>query len=141
MPRHVTYVEERMDFPDDRLYSEFHLWVKIEENQATIGITDFAKEELGDVDYIELPQLDDVLSRNKAFGIIETSKAVTDLISPISGTVLEVNDLVVESPETLVNDPYEDGWLIVVEPSDTDEFEDLMKAKKYRRLVKDSIAE
>lgn len=130
-----------MDFPDDRLYSEFHLWVKVEEDQAVIGITDYAKEELGDVDYIELPQLDEVLSKDKPFGIVETSKAVTDLIAPISGTVLERNDLLTESPENLTDLPYGDGWLIAVEPSDSDEFGDLMKSEEYQKLVRDSLEE
>jgi glycine cleavage system H protein len=130
-----------MEFPDDRLYSEFHLWVKVEKDQAVIGVTDYAKEELGDVDYIELPQLDEVLSRNTPFGIIETSKAVTDLIAPISGTVVDRNDLLAESPENLTDDPYGDGWLIAVEPSDTDEFDDLMKWRDYQKLVRDSQEE
>jgi glycine cleavage system H protein len=130
-----------MEFPIDRLYSEFHLWVKVEKEQAVIGITDYAKEELGDVDYIELPELDEVLSKNKAFGIIETSKAVTDLIAPISGTVLERNDLLAESPENLTDDPYGDGWLIIVEPSDPDELDELMKQADYQKLVKDSTEE
>jgi len=80
-----------MDFPDDRLYSEYHLWVKLEKDQAVIGITDHAREELGEVDYVELPALDDSVTRNRAFGIVETSKAVTDLIAPISGIVVETN--------------------------------------------------
>lgn len=130
-----------MEFPSDRLYSEFHLWVKVEKDQAVVGITDYAKEELGDVDYIELPELDEVLSKNKPFGIIETSKAVTDLIAPISGTVLERNDLLAESPEHLTDDPYGDGWLIVVEPSDADELEELMKPADYKKLVKESMEE
>src|SRR4030066_180101 len=130
-----------MEFPSDRLYSEFHLWVKVEKDQAVIGITDYAKEELGDVDYIELPQLDEVLSKSKSFGIIETSKAVTDLIAPISGTVLERNDLLAESPENLTDDPYGDGWLIAVEPSDPDELDELMKPADYQKLVKDAQEE
>jgi glycine cleavage system H protein len=127
-----------MEFPSDRLYSEFHLWVKMEKDQAVIGITDYAKEELGDVDYIELPEPDEVLSKDKAFGIIETSKAVTDLIAPISGTVLERNDLLTESPENLTDDPYGDGWLIVVEPSDPEEIEELIKPAAYQKLVEES---
>ncbi len=86
-----------MEFPADRLYSEYHLWVKIEKDQALIGVTDHAKEELGDVDYIELPELDDTITKNKPFGIIETSKAVTDLVAPISGVVIERNVALAES--------------------------------------------
>jgi glycine cleavage system H protein len=124
-----------MEFPRDRVYSEYHLWVKIEKDQALIGVTDHAREELGEVDYIELPELDDTITKNKPFGIIETSKAVTDLVAPISGVVIECNVALAESPETLTDDPYGDGWLIIVEPSDPDEFDELMKAADYERLV------
>jgi glycine cleavage system H protein len=125
-----------MEFPRDRLYSDQHLWVKVEKDQAVIGITEFAREELGEVDYIELPELDDALTRTRPFGIIETSKAVTDLIAPISGIVVESNTSLVESPETLTDDPYGDGWLVTVEPSDPEEFEELLKASQYEKLVK-----
>jgi glycine cleavage system H protein len=124
-----------MDFPADRLYSEYHLWVKVEKDQAFIGVTDYAREELGDVDYIELPELDGTITKNKPFGIVETSKAVTDLIAPISGIVIEKNLALVESPETLTDDPYGDGWLIVVEPSDPEELDELMKARDYSKLA------
>jgi glycine cleavage system H protein len=125
-----------MEFPGDRLYSEHHLWVKIEKDQAVIGITEYAREELGEVDYIELPPLDESITKNRAFGIIETSKAVTDLIAPISGIVVESNTSLTESPEALSDDPYGDGWIIAVEPSDPDEMEELMKASRYAKLVK-----
>ncbi|MGB6065937.1 MAG: glycine cleavage system protein GcvH [Desulfomonilaceae bacterium] len=125
-----------MEFPTDRLYSEDHLWVKLEKEQALIGISDYAREELGEVDYIELPQVDEALSKNRPFGIIETSKAVTDLLAPISGVVLECNTLLTESPETLTDDPYGDGWLIIVEPSDPDEIDELLNHKAYGKLVK-----
>lgn len=124
-----------MEFPADRLYSEYHLWVKLEKDQALVGVTDFAREELGDVDYIELPELDDTITKNKPFGIIETSKAVTDLIAPISGVVIERNAALAESPETLTEDPYGDGWLIVVEPSDPEELDELMKSSDYSKLA------
>jgi len=80
-----------MEFPDGLLYSEEHLWVKLERGQASIGITDYAREELGEVDYVELPEPDDNLLRRRPFGIVETSKAVTDLVAPISGVVVETN--------------------------------------------------
>jgi glycine cleavage system H protein len=124
-----------MDFPADRLYSEYHLWIKLEKDQALIGVTDYAREELGDVDYIELPELDDSITKNKPFGIVETSKAVTDLIAPISGIVIERNVALTESPEALTEDPYGDGWLIIVEPTDPDELDELMKAREYSKLT------
>lgn len=129
-----------MEFPRDRLYSEQHLWVKVEKDQAVIGITEFAREELGEVDYIELPELDDAMTRTRPFGIIETSKAVTDLIAPVSGIVVESNTSLVESPETLTDDPYGDGWLVTVEPSDPEEFDELLKASQYEKLVKGQSA-
>jgi len=124
-----------MEFPSDRLYSEFHLWVKMERDLALIGITEYAAQELGEVDYVELPELEEVLTKNRAFGIIETSKAVTDLLAPISGIVVELNMSAPESPEGLADDPYGDGWLIMVEPSDPDEIDELMSAEAYEKLL------
>jgi glycine cleavage system H protein len=130
------FKESDMEFPHDRLYSEYHLWVKLESDQAVVGITDYAREELGEVDYIELPPVDEALSKNRPFGIVETSKAVTDLVAPISGIVIESNNLLNESPETLTDDPYGDGWLIIVEPSDPEEIDELMNHKAYDKLIK-----
>ncbi len=130
-----------MEFPEDRLYSEYHLWVKQEGDQALIGITDYAREELGEADYIELPDLGEKLTKNKPFGTVETSKAVTDLIAPISGIVVDSNTSLVESPETLSDDPYGDGWLVSVESSDPEEFEELMDAGSYKELVAGQDAE
>jgi glycine cleavage system H protein len=109
----------------------------VEAGQAWIGVTDYARQELGDVDYVELPNLEDRLSKNRAFGIIETSKAVTDLVAPISGLVVEVNTALAESPEGLTDDPYGDGWLVAVEPSDPDELDELMNADAYEELLRD----
>ncbi len=124
-----------MNFPSDRLYSEYHLWVKMEKDQAFVGITDYAKEELGDVDYIELPELDETVLKDKPIGIFETSKAVTDIIAPLSGIVVEKNVALLESPEMLSDDPYGDGWLIILEPSNPEELDELMKAADYAKLV------
>jgi glycine cleavage system H protein len=124
-----------MNFPSDRLYSEYHLWVKMEKDQAFVGITDYAKEELGDVDYIELPELDETVLKDKPIGIFETSKAVTDIIAPLSGIVVEKNVALLESPEILSDDPYGDGWLIILEPSNPEELDELMNAADYAKLV------
>jgi glycine cleavage system H protein len=128
-----------MDIPTDRFYSDYHLWVKLEEGTATVGITEHAREELGDVDYVELPQEGDTITRGMAFGIIETSKAVTDLMAPISGQVVESNVSLLESPEALMDSPYTDGWLIVIEPADQDEFTELMDSSKYREFLDEAI--
>lgn len=125
-----------MEAPEDRLYSQHHLWVKLEKDQAVIGITDYAAEEIGEVDYIELPEPDDTVSKERALGALETSKAITDLICPISGVVLDCNILLNESPEMVTDDPYGDGWLVVLQPSDPDELDDLMKAGDYAKLVR-----
>jgi len=125
-----------MEAPEDRLYSQHHLWVKLDQDQAVIGITDYAAEEIGEVDYIELPEPNDVVSKERAFGALETSKAITDLICPISGVVLDRNILLNESPEMVTDDPYGDGWLMVLQPSDPDELDDLMKAGDYTKLVR-----
>jgi len=124
-----------MDFPADRLYSEHHLWVKVEKDQVVIGITDYAREELGQVDYVELPDMDESLTKNRAFGIIETSKAVTDLVAPISGIVVEANTSLAESPEIITDDPYGDGWLVAVEPADPEELSELLKHRDYEKLL------
>ncbi len=125
-----------MEAPEDRLYSQHHLWVKLERDQAVIGITDYAAEEIGEVDYIELPEPNDTVSKERTFGALETSKAITDLICPISGVVLDCNILLSESPEMVTDDPYGDGWLMVLQPSDPDEWDDLMKAGDYEKLVR-----
>lgn len=127
-----------MEIPSDRFYSEYHLWVKVEDGSATVGITDHAREELGEVDYVELPQEGDTITRGTAFGIIETSKAVTDLVAPISGQVLESNVSLLESPEALMDSPYADGWLVVVEPADQDEFTELMDSSNYTKFLEDA---
>jgi glycine cleavage system H protein len=126
-----------MEFPKDRLYSECHLWVKSDTGHSVIGITDHAKEELGSVDYVELPASDDSVAKNMPFGIIETSKAVTDLIAPISGIVVKINDALLETADALTEDPYNEGWLIAVEPSEPSELEQLMTWDRYSTLVAD----
>ncbi len=130
-----------MKAPEDRLYSQHHLWVKLEDDQVVIGITDYAAEEIGEVDYIQLPEPNDIVSREQVFGALETSKAITDLICPISGIVVEYNILLNESPETVTDDPYGDGWLVVMQPSDPDEWDDLMKAGDYAKLVSHELLE
>jgi len=127
-----------MEIPSDRFYSEDHLWVRVEGGTATVGITEHARDELGEVDYVELPQEGDTITRGTAFGIIETSKAVTDLIAPISGQVTESNVSLLESPEALMDSPYADGWLIAVEPADQDEFTELMDWSKYLKCLEDA---
>lgn len=124
-----------MKFPKDRLYTEYHLWIKQQADGALIGITEYAARELGDVDYVELPEPDDDLTKNVPFGIIETSKAVTDLVAPISGSVIESNPEVIATPRLLTQDPYRDGWLVKVMPAPEEDFADLIQPKDYQSLV------
>jgi len=124
-----------MKFPENLKYSEDHEWVKIDGNIATIGITEFAQGELGDVVFIELPKVDDELNENEPFGTIEAVKTVSDMLSPLSGKVMEVNESLNDEPETINSDPYEKGWIVKIEFSDKDELKNLMDSKSYKEFV------
>jgi glycine cleavage system H protein len=118
------------DVPTDRRYLESHEWTTTD-STVRVGITDFAQDELGDVVFVELPAVGDEVTAETEFGVVESIKAVSDLISPISGTVTAVNEDLFDAPELLNEDPYGDGWMLEVEPSD-DEFDDLLTADEYR---------
>lgn len=124
-----------MEIPDGLKYSRQHGWVAVEDSVATIGITDYAQEELGEIVYLELPKSGDKISRDDPFGTIESVTAVTELYAPISGTIVEVNTDLPNSPETINDDPYGDGWLIKVEISDPSELEDLMDPAEYEEML------
>jgi len=130
-----------MEFPKELRYSREHEWVAVEENIATVGITDYAQEELGDVVYVELPEVGAQVTKDEAFGVVESVKAVSDIYAPVSGTVTEVNVGLPDSPETINEDPYGDAWMIRVEMSDPDELEDLMKATEYKKFVEEEKEE
>jgi glycine cleavage system H protein len=102
-----------------------------------VGITDFAQDQLGDVVYVELPDVGDVVKKGEAFGVVESTKAVSDLFAPVSGKVIEVNGPLVDAPETVNEDPYEEGWMIVVEASDPKELAELVDAPAYRKFVEE----
>ena len=130
-----------MDFPKDLKYSKTHEWVRLEaENQAVIGITDFAQHELGDIVYLELPEQDEAIEKDSALGVIESTKATEDIYSPLSGSVVEVNTPLMDSPEVLNEDPYGDGWLIRIEIGDKTELDELMTAEAYKKFI-DSLSE
>src|SRR5205814_7808094 len=124
-----------MEFPEGLRYSKEHEWVQVEGNTATIGITEFAQEELGDIVYVELPEIGEKVVKDDPFGAVESVKAVSDVYAPVSGAVLEVNDVLPDNPETINDDPYGDGWLIRVELSDADDLKDLMDADEYAEYV------
>ena len=126
-----------MDIPEDLKYTKEHEWARIRGNRVVVGITDFAQEELGDVVYVELPEPGTAVAAETPFGVVESVKAVSDLFCPISGTVIEINEDLEDHPE-LVNDaPYEDGWMIVIEPSNSAEFNELLSAEDYRAYVEE----
>ncbi|MDP6560332.1 MAG: glycine cleavage system protein GcvH, partial [Candidatus Binatia bacterium] len=117
-----------MEFPNFLQYSKEHEWVLVEDNIAIVGITEHAQSELGDVVYVELPEVGDKVTKDDPFGSVESVKAVSDLYAPVSGTVTEVNDSLQDGPESINEDSYEEGWLIKVKISDKSEFKDLMSA-------------
>jgi glycine cleavage system H protein len=124
-----------MDFPDELKYSKEHLWVRVEGHKGVIGITDYAQEELGIIRSIELPDPGDELDQDDSFGSLEARKTVAELYAPFSGEVLEVNKELEDSPELLNDDPYDSGWIAVVEIADKDELTLLLSADDYRDSV------
>mgnify|MGYP000188555010 CR=1 FL=1 len=120
-----------MSYPDDLRYSKEHEWVRVEDSHATIGITSFAADELGDIVFVELPEVGSSITQFGTFGVVESVKAVSDLYAPISGTVAEVNEALRDAPELLNSDPFGEGWIARVELSDAAELESLMDADAY----------
>ncbi len=120
-----------MDFPEELKYSKEHIWVRIEGSKAVIGITDYAQDELGTITSVELPDVGDELEQQDSFGSIEARKTVAELYAPLSGTVLEVNEELDESPELVNEDPYDSGWIAVLAISDPEELNLLMSAEDY----------
>ena len=121
--------------PQELKYTEDHEWVKVEGENATFGITDYAQGELGDVVFLELPDVGDEVKQREAFGSIEAVKTVADLFAPVSGTVVEVNSALEDAPETINQDPYGEGWLIKVKLTDTAELDGLMDAEAYGQSI------
>ena len=121
--------------PEHLLYSESHEWLLLESGIATIGVTDFAQTELGDIVFAELPEVGEHLERDEPFGTLEAVKTVADLIAPISGEVLEVNDSLVEGAEQINEDPYGGGWLLKIRIDDSADLEHLLSAQEYADLI------
>lgn len=124
-----------MSTPKDLRYSEEHEWVKVEDGKVRIGITHFAQSELGDIVFVELPQVGDEIKTDDPFGSVESVKTVSELYAPISGTVVEVNADLEDSPEFVNESPYEKAWMILVEPADASEVEKLMTAEQYEEMI------
>ena len=124
-----------MDVPRNFLYTRDHLWIKPEGNRSRIGVTDYSQEELGDVVFIDLPDPGDDVQMAAPFGIIESGKAVADLIAPITGEIAEVNSGLTDSPELINEDPYGEGWLVSIQMSEPDQIEILMPPEEYEDYI------
>jgi glycine cleavage system H protein len=124
-----------MEFPEDLKYSKEHEWARREGKAVRVGITDFAQDALGDVVYIDVPEVGTQVTGGKAFGEVESTKSVSDVFAPVSGTVLERNDALGDTPELVNSDPYGEGWLVLIDPSDPSELDALLDAAAYRQLT------
>lgn len=125
-------------YPDDRLYYQEHEWVKpFEDGTALVGISWYAQDSLGDIVYVSAPEVEQEVSAGEEVGEIESVKAVSSLYTPVSGRVIGVNHTVIDSPEIINSDPYEEGWIFRIELSDEDELNDLMNASEYQRFVEE----
>ncbi len=127
-----------MEFPDDVRYTKDHEWARREGESVRIGITDFAQDALGDVVYVDLPDVGAAVQADQPFGEVESTKSVSEVLSPISGTIIEKNPLIDDAPELVNQAPYGDGWLVVVEPVALSDVDGLMDAVAYRSLVEGS---
>jgi glycine cleavage system H protein len=122
-----------MEYPEDLRYTREHEWIREEEgNRLRVGITDFAQDALGDVVYVDVPDVGAEITAGEPFGEVESTKSVSDVFAPVTGTVVETNTVLVDTPNLVNEDPYGDGWMILVEPSDPSEIEGLMDARAYR---------
>ncbi|GMN12003.1 glycine cleavage system protein GcvH [Croceitalea sp. MTPC9] len=124
-----------MNIPSELKYTKDHEWVKIDGDVATVGITDFAQGELGDIVYVEVETLDETLDKDEVFGTVEAVKTVSDLFLPLSGEIIEFNESLEDEPEKVNSDPYGDGWMIKIKIGDSSEVEELISDTDYKELV------
>jgi glycine cleavage system H protein len=122
-------------YPENLKYSKDHEWVKLEGNIATVGISFYAQEELGDIVYVDLPEIGKTVKQNDVLAVIESVKSASDVYSPISGKVIEVNEKLKEKPEIINEDPYHEGWIAKLEISNPNELDTLMNAEEYKKLI------
>jgi glycine cleavage system H protein len=123
------------DYPETLKYTKEHEWTRVAGNKATVGITDFAKDQLGDVVYLELPEVGAKVKKGEPFGVVESTKAVSELFAPVTGTITKVNKELVDAPEGINDDPHEKGWMIEIELSAPDELGQLLSAAQYKELI------
>ena len=124
--------------PENLKYHKEHSWVKVDGNRATIGITDYAQESLGDIVYMDLPEVDAPVEADAEIGEIESTKATSSVISPVSGRIVKVNEALEDAPETINEDPYAKGWIVAVEMDNASELEGLMDAEEYGKFVEEN---
>ncbi len=124
-----------MNIPDNLKYTKDHEWVRLEGDEAFVGITDYAQGELGDIVFIEVETVGEQLEKGETFGTVEAVKTVSDMFMPIAGEVLEFNDELQDKPETVNNDPYGKGWIVKIKPTDLSELSDLLDAAAYQELI------
>ena len=123
------------DVPDDRRYMESHEWASADGDTARVGISDFAQDELGDIVFVEFPDEGEEIAHDEQFGVVESIKAVSDLYSPVSGTVTATNDDLLDAPELVNDDPYDEGWMLEVDLADEDGLDELLSAEEYRDQI------
>lgn len=124
-----------MNIPEDLKYTKDHEWIKIENDIATVGITDFAQSELGDIVYVDVETVDESIEQNEVFGSVEAVKTVSDLFMPLSGEVIELNEDLEDTPEKVNSDPYGEGWMIKIKLSDSSQIDSLLNATAYKEVV------
>ena len=129
-----------LNFPDDVKYAESHEWARTEGDKVKVGISDYAQDQLGDIVFVELPEVGSAVAAESPFGVVESVKAVSDLFSPISGTVTEVNRALEDRPELINDAPYGDGWIIVIEASAPGEIDDLLSSQDYQDYIQQEQA-
>jgi glycine cleavage system H protein len=130
-----------MKFPADCAYTKEHEWVRVQDNVAVVGITDYAQKELGDVVFVELPKVGDAFDTNETFANVESVKAVSEVFSPVAGEVVEINEDLANSPQLINEDPYGDGWFIKLKIADAAELKDLLNHEEYAEFVAEESAE
>jgi len=126
-----------MNIPAELRFTKDHEWIRVEGNRAVVGITDFAQSELGDIVFIELPELGKILATHSNLSVIESVKAVSDIFAPLAGTVVKVNDVLADAPETVNADPYAAGWIAEIEMADPKAVADLLTAAQYQKIIEE----
>jgi len=126
-----------MTFPEDLRYSKEHEWIRVKDKTITIGITDYAQDQLGEIVFVELPDEGEIFTKDDPFGVVESVKSVSDVYAPVSGRILEVNDPILDNPESVNEEPYGEGWLVRLEMTNPKDLDDLMTAEQYQAYIKE----